>query len=62
MRNKDSHFPMQSGQKLEGEPRAKAEYNSLRADGTINTQPQERMRASGARDQDTPELFKGQQH
>lgn len=62
MRNKVTHFPNQSSEKLEGEPRAKAEYASTRADGTINTHPQERMRASSAREGDTPELFKGQPH
>lgn len=62
MRNKVKNFPIQNGNKFEGEPRAKAEYASIRADGTINTHPQERMRASGAREGDTPELFKGQQH
>lgn len=62
MRNKAQNFPELSSNKLEGEPRAKAEYASRRADGTINTHPQERMRASGARKEDTPELFKGQQH
>ncbi|MRX73899.1 small, acid-soluble spore protein K [Bacillus lacus] len=30
-------------------PRAKAEFASKRADGTTNTRPQERMRASGQR-------------
>lgn len=57
MRNKQRNFPNQNNNKLEGEPRAKAEYASKRADGTINTHPQERMRASGQRDKDTPELF-----
>ncbi|KYD25961.1 MULTISPECIES: small, acid-soluble spore protein K [Geobacillus] len=49
MRNKERHFPNQNNNKLEGEPRAKAEYASKRADGTTNTHPQERMRASGER-------------
>ncbi len=49
MRNKDSGFPNQESQKFEGEPRAKAEYASKRANGTINTHPQERMHASGER-------------
>lgn len=49
MRNKANGFPNQNNNKLEGEPRAKAEYASRRADGTINTQPQERMRASNHR-------------
>lgn len=35
--------------KFEGEPRAKAEFASKRADGTINTHPQERMNASSHR-------------
>ena len=38
-----------NGSKLEGEPRAKAEFASKRANGTINTQPQERMHASSHR-------------
>jgi small acid-soluble spore protein K (minor) len=57
VRNKDSNFPNLHGNKLEGEPRAKAEYASRRADGTINTHPQERMRASGQREKDTPEFL-----
>lgn len=50
MRNKQRNFPNQNNNKFEGEPRAKAEYASKRADGTTNTHPQERMRASGERD------------
>lgn len=50
MRNKEKGFPYPGDNKLEGEPRAKSEYASKRADGTINTHPQERMRASGKRD------------
>ncbi|MDQ0156189.1 small, acid-soluble spore protein K [Robertmurraya andreesenii] len=57
MRNKAKNFPNQETNKFEGEPRAKAEYSSLRADGTINTRPQERMRASNQRDSDTSELL-----
>lgn len=57
MRNKVTNFPNQNNNKLEGEPRAKAEYASRRADGTINTHPQERMRASNQRDKDTTDLF-----
>ncbi|MCQ6277220.1 small, acid-soluble spore protein K [Bacillus sp. V3B] len=57
MRNKVTNFPNQNNNKLEGEPRAKAEYASRRADGTINTHPQERMRASTNRDSDTSHLF-----
>ena len=49
LRNKAKDFPIQHSNKLEGEPRAKAEYASKRANGTINTHPQERMRASGER-------------
>ncbi|TYR79232.1 small, acid-soluble spore protein K [Priestia megaterium] len=49
MRNKSQNFPNQSNHKLEGEPRAKAEFASKRANGTINTHPQERMRASNQR-------------
>ncbi|MGX6444686.1 small, acid-soluble spore protein K [Neobacillus sp. K501] len=54
MRNKAKNFPNQNNNKLEGEPRAKAEYASTRADGTINTHPQERMRASSQRYNDSP--------
>ncbi|WP_064093947.1 small, acid-soluble spore protein K [Rossellomorea aquimaris] len=53
MRNKTTGFPNATGNKFEGEPRAKAEYASKRANGTINTHPQERMKASGDRDQDS---------
>ncbi|MBP2242702.1 small acid-soluble spore protein K (minor) [Cytobacillus eiseniae] len=56
MRNKVKNFPNQNNNKFEGEPRAKAEYASKRADGTINTHPQERMRASTNRDSDTPDF------
>jgi small acid-soluble spore protein K (minor) len=58
MRNKAKNFPNQNNNKLEGEPRAKAEYASTRADGTINTHPQERMRASGERDDEPPQVYK----
>lgn len=58
MRNKVTNFPDMHSNKLEGEPQAKAEFASLRANGSINTNPQERMRASGVRESDTPELFK----
>ncbi|MCD7036379.1 small, acid-soluble spore protein K [Metabacillus sp. GX 13764] len=47
MRNKAKGFPHIN--RNEGEPRARDEYSSKRADGSINTHPQERMRASGAR-------------
>ncbi|WP_096155491.1 MULTISPECIES: small, acid-soluble spore protein K [Bacillus] len=53
MRNKAKDFPILHSNKLEGEPRAKAEYASKRANGTINTHPQERMRASGERQDNT---------
>ena len=54
MRNKETGFPIVSGgNKLEGEPRAKAEYASKRADGTTQTHPQERMRASNHREDDS---------
>jgi small acid-soluble spore protein K (minor) len=53
MRNKEKGFPNQNNNKLEGEPRAKAEYASRRADGTINTHPAERMQASGQRESDS---------
>ncbi|GAA3890459.1 small, acid-soluble spore protein K [Anoxybacillus suryakundensis] len=49
MSNKERGFPNQNNEKLEGEPRAKAEYASKRANGTINTHPQERMHASSQR-------------
>lgn len=56
MRNKAKNFPNQESNKFEGEPRAKAEFAPIRADGTINTHPQERMRASNKRVSDTNEL------
>lgn len=49
MRNKKRGFPNQNRNKFQGEPRAKAEYASTRADGSINTHPQERMKASSER-------------
>lgn len=49
LRNKAKDFPYKNDNKFEGEPRAKAEYSPMRADGTINTNPQGRMRASGNR-------------
>jgi small acid-soluble spore protein K (minor) len=58
MRNKETNFPNQHNNKLEGEPQAKPEYASRRADGTINTHPQERMKASNQRDHETPEFLK----
>ncbi|MCD8503224.1 MAG: small, acid-soluble spore protein K [Bacillaceae bacterium] len=44
MRNKEKGFPNRMS--LDGEPRAKAEYASKRADGSINNHPQERMENS----------------
>ncbi|MFC5713264.1 small, acid-soluble spore protein K [Thalassorhabdus alkalitolerans] len=41
MRNKEKGFPPRIS--LDGEPRAKPEYSSKRADGTIKDHPQERM-------------------
>ncbi|WP_407272354.1 small, acid-soluble spore protein K [Radiobacillus sp. PE A8.2] len=46
MRNKKKGFP--EGH-FDGEPRAKAPYSSTRANGTINTKPQQRMKKSGQR-------------
>ncbi|MCU9614641.1 small, acid-soluble spore protein K [Caldibacillus lycopersici] len=51
VRNKDSNFPNQKDIKLEGMPRAQAKYASKRADGTTNTHPQERMKASSQREE-----------
>jgi small acid-soluble spore protein K (minor) len=53
MRNKAKNFPNQNNNKFEGEPDVHAEYSSKRANGTINTHPQERMRASGERENDS---------
>lgn len=52
MRNKASNFQNQNKNRFEGGPRAKAEFSSKRADGTINDRPQERMRASNERTSD----------
>lgn len=49
MRNKAKGFPSKVDNQFEGQPRARDEYASKRADGSINTHPQERMRASGLR-------------
>jgi len=51
MRNKAKNFP--NVFHLNGEPRAKAEYASKRADGSTNTHPQERMHASSHRNNET---------
>ncbi|WP_071458745.1 small, acid-soluble spore protein K [Bacillus massilinigeriensis] len=53
MRNKAKDFPEMNGNRLEGQPRAKSQYASKRADGTINTHPQERMFASSHREDDS---------
>ena len=47
---KQKTFRMEMKISFKGKTRAKAEYASKRANGTINTHPQERMRASGARE------------
>lgn len=52
MRNKAKDFPYGNNNRFEGEPRAKARYASTRADGSINTRPQERMHASGQRERE----------
>ncbi|WP_017754319.1 small acid-soluble spore protein K [Calidifontibacillus oryziterrae] len=44
VRNKVNNFPPRMS--FDGEPRAKEEYSSLRANGQINTTPQKRMRSS----------------
>jgi len=50
MRNKAKDFPI--GNRFNGEPRAKEEYASKRADGSTNTHPQERMHASSHREEE----------
>lgn len=47
MRNKSKNFPAVN--RFSGEPRAKAEYASKRANGSINTHPKERMLESSHR-------------
>jgi len=49
VRNKEKGFPYENENKFQGERRAKDDYASKRADGSINQHPQERMRASGKR-------------
>ncbi|WP_209124075.1 small, acid-soluble spore protein K [Alkalihalobacillus sp. BA299] len=44
MRNKEKGFPLRKS--FSGEPRAKEEYSSKRADGTIRDHPQARMQQS----------------
>ncbi|QPC45777.1 small, acid-soluble spore protein K [Mangrovibacillus cuniculi] len=53
MRNKAKNFTNFQNNKFEGEGRAKDEFNSKRADGSINTHPQERMKASNQREDDS---------
>ena len=48
VRNKTVDFPEE---KPNGEPQAKPAYASKRANGTINTRPQERMRKSSQREE-----------
>ena len=55
MRNKEKNFPPTSMKGEAEKARAKAEYASKRADGTINTHPQERMAASNQRSLDGEE-------
>ncbi|MCI2253377.1 small, acid-soluble spore protein K [Domibacillus sp. PGB-M46] len=49
MRNKAKDFPITTMKGEAGKARAKAVYASKRADGSINTHPQERMNASSHR-------------
>ncbi|MDG5472222.1 small, acid-soluble spore protein K [Jeotgalibacillus sp. ET6] len=49
MRNKAKNFPEMTMKGEAGKARAKSRFASKRADGTINTHPQERMEASGHR-------------
>ncbi|TDL30978.1 small, acid-soluble spore protein K [Jeotgalibacillus sp. S-D1] len=49
MRNKAKNFPATSMKGEAGKGRAKAKFASKRADGSINTHPQERMAASSHR-------------
>ncbi len=58
MRNKERGFPNQNNQKFEGKPEPGAKFASKRANGTINTNPQERMRASGQTENDTTGFLK----
>nr|WP_077624357.1 small acid-soluble spore protein K [Sediminibacillus massiliensis] len=46
MRNKKYGF---TDQRMDSVPRAKTRYSSTRADGSINTKPQERMKNSSNR-------------
>ncbi|KAB7704067.1 small, acid-soluble spore protein K [Bacillus aerolatus] len=53
MRNKAKGFAPNNMNDEAGEARAKAKYASKRADGTTNTHPQERMKASSERTENT---------
>ncbi|AGK52445.1 MAG: sspK [Bacillus sp. (in: firmicutes)] len=58
MRNKVQGFPNQNNNKFEGKPQPSADYASKRADGTTNTQPQERMNASSHQESNTTDFLK----
>ncbi|WP_409304397.1 small, acid-soluble spore protein K [Peribacillus sp. SCS-155] len=49
MRNKAHDFPYPENHRIQGMPRARAEYASKRADGSINTNPKGRMSESTKR-------------
>lgn len=49
VRNKAKNFPAFKNNDYVGPARAQAKHASKRADGTINTHPQERMHASNER-------------
>ncbi|QDP39378.1 small acid-soluble spore protein K [Radiobacillus deserti] len=46
MRNKKKGFPEMN---MDGMPRARAKFSPMRANGTINTKPQQRMKQSSHR-------------
>ncbi|SDK34036.1 small acid-soluble spore protein K [Sediminibacillus albus] len=46
MRNKEIGF---TDKRMDGKPRAKARFSPKRADGSINTRPQARMKNSSSR-------------
>ncbi|GAA0498589.1 small, acid-soluble spore protein K [Virgibacillus sp. MSP4-1] len=52
VRNKAKNFPIQ---RYEEKPHAKAKFSSKRADGTINTHPQERMAKSSQQNENEVE-------
>lgn len=51
VRNKEWGAPEKEEHHIGGLPRARARYASKRADGTIQTRPQERMLKSNQREQ-----------